>query len=188
MARLYLDVKIFDLEMLPRYPLRMRDLVDELLAEWSGERPELDCQPLGIVVRVQLLGKLLCRNAEEALRPLGMKLWEYDVLSALRRQGTPYQLSASELARAAMLSSGAMTTRVDRLEQRGLVRRHVDPEDRRGVQVRLTKAGRQLIDQAIAARLRAAEQQLDALGPAERKSVSDGLRKILHEQQAAVVN
>ena len=164
----------------------MQDLVDRLLVEWRGERPELDCQPMGIVVRVQLLGKLLCRNAEQALRPLGMKLWEYDVLSALRRQGQPFQLSASELARAAMLSSGAMTTRIDRLEQRGLVRREVDPDDRRGVQVCLTDAGRQLIDEAIAARLQAAEEQLEALGPAERKSVSDGLRKILHEQQATV--
>ena len=160
----------------------MIDAVDRLIAEWRGERPELDCAALAIVVRVQLLGKLLRRDAEKALRPLHLKLWEYDVLSALRRQGAPYRLSASALARSAMLTSGAMTTRIDRLEERGWVRREPDPEDRRGVQVRLTHAGIALIDQAIGARLTAADEQLGQLSPEERETVASSLRKLLVAQ------
>ena len=178
----YLDVKIFDVEILSPYHYRMNDVVDRLVAEWSGERPELDCDALSIVVRVQLLGNLLRRDAEKALKPLRLKLWEYDVLSALRRQGRPYRLSATALADAAMLSSGAMTTRIDRLEERGWVQREHDPEDRRGVLVRLTPAGLRLIDDAIGARLAAAERQLATLAPTERESVSVGLRKLLVAQ------
>jgi DNA-binding MarR family transcriptional regulator len=116
----------------------MSDQVDQLLEDWNAERPELDYSPLGVVVRIQLLGKLLQRSAEVALRPLKLKLWEYDVLSALRRKGKPFEQPATELARLTMLTSGAMTTRVDRLEAKGLVERTTDPEDRRGVNVKLT--------------------------------------------------
>jgi DNA-binding MarR family transcriptional regulator len=160
----------------------MTDAVDRLLAEWKGQRPELDCEALAIVVRVQLLGKLLQRDAERALQPLRLKLWEYDVLSVLRRQGQPFQKSASALADAAMLSSGAMTTRIDRLEERGWVRRQADPEDRRGVRVRLTPAGLTMIDQAIGARLEAAKQQLEVLTLPERETMAGGLRKLLLAQ------
>ncbi len=160
----------------------MSDAVDELLAEWRGERPELDCEALGIVVRVQLLGKLLRRDAEKALRPLQLKLWEYDVLSALRRQGKPFRMSASALAEAAMLTSGAMTTRIDGLEARGWVSRQPDPNDRRGVQVRLTAVGRALIDKAIGARLEAANQQLEQLTRRERHAMAASLRKLLLAQ------
>lgn len=159
-------------------------MVDRLLAEWGQQRPELDCQALSIVVRVQLLAKLMGKNAERALAPLRLKLWEYDVLSALRRQGPPYRLPATELARASMLTSGAMTTRIDRLEEKGYVARESDSTDRRGVNVRLTTAGRRLIDRAIEARLQAAEAQLAGLEGGERGSVSDGLRKILVAQHA----
>ena len=157
----------------------MNDVVDELLAEWTQQRPELDCQALSIVVRVQLLAKLLGRDAEQALAPLELKLWEYDVLSALRRQGRPYLMPATELARASMLSTGAMTTRIDRLEEKGLVAREAHSADRRGVNVRLTPVGRRLIEKALEARLSAAEDQLASLGDPERRDVSQGLRKIL---------
>ena len=110
----------------------MGDQVDELLQDWNAERPELDYSALGVVVRIQLLGKLLQRSAEAALRPLQLKLWEYDVLSALRRKGRPYEQPATELARLTMLTTGAMTTRIDRLEEKGLVTRTTDPNDRRG--------------------------------------------------------
>jgi DNA-binding MarR family transcriptional regulator len=156
----------------------MDDQVDRLLRQWAHERPELDCSRLSVVVRVLLLSKVFRRSAEVALAPLNLKLWEYDVLSALRRQGPPFQLPASGLARASMLTSGAMTNRIDRLEARGLVERVPDPEDRRGVMVRLTIAGRQLTDDAIEARLTAANEQLEVLSVQERRAVSDGLRKV----------
>ena len=136
----------------------MGDQVDQLLRDWNAEIPGLDYTALGVVVRIQLLGKLMQRSAEQALRPLKLKLWEYDVLSALRRKGKPYEQPATELARLTMLTSGAMTNRIDRLEAKGLVERTTDPHDRRGVNVRLTKRGLRTIDQAIQTRLEAARQ------------------------------
>ncbi|MFW2405616.1 MAG: MarR family winged helix-turn-helix transcriptional regulator [Gammaproteobacteria bacterium] len=157
----------------------MRDQVDQLLDDWNSERPKLDYSALGVVVRVQLLGKLLQRSAEYALRPLKLKLWEYDVLSALRRKGKPYEQPATELARLTMLTSGAMTTRIDRLEAKGLVARSADSEDRRGVNVRLTRAGLRVIDQALQTRLDAAEAQLATLNAKDRSALTAGLRKLL---------
>jgi DNA-binding MarR family transcriptional regulator len=166
----------------------MRDLVDDLLNEWAGQRPELDCSALGVVVRVQLLAKLLCESAEVSLAEFDLKLWEYDVLSALRRQGKPYEMLASELARDSLLTSGTMTTRIDGLEARGLVARHRDQNDRRAVRIRLTEHGLGVIDDAIGTRISAAENQLRRLDANERHQVSDALRKVLQnmaEQQAA---
>ncbi|MCC7488378.1 MAG: MarR family transcriptional regulator [Gammaproteobacteria bacterium] len=157
----------------------MEDQVDKLLGQWARERPELDCSSLSVVVRVQFLAKLCQKEAERALAGLGLRLWEYDVLSALRRQGAPFQLPATALARASMLTSGAMTNRIDRLEARGLVLRATEPSDRRGVNVRLTERGHQLIDQAIGARLTAADSQLGALSGQERRAASAALRKVL---------
>lgn len=156
----------------------MEDPVDKLISQWAHERPELDCSSLSVVVRVLFLAKMFRQSAERALAPLDLKLWEYDVLSALRRQGPPFQLPATGLARASMLTTGAMTNRIDRLEERGLVARATDPADRRGVNVRLTERGRQLTDAAIEARLTAANGQLEALSVAERRVVSEGLRKV----------
>lgn len=156
----------------------MADPVDKLLTQWAQERPELDCSSLSVVVRVLFLAKVFRQSAERALAPLNLKLWEYDVLSALRRQGPPFQLPATGLARASMLTSGAMTNRIDRLQARGLVMRVPDPADGRGVNVVLTDAGRRLTDAAIEARLTAANAQLAVLSVAERHAVAEGLRKV----------
>ena len=156
----------------------MNDRIDRLLAQWSAERPELDCSGLDVVARVQSVAKALRRSEDEALKALDLKMREYDVLSALRRQGAPYRLPATELARESLLSSGAMTNRIDRLEARGLVERDQDPQDRRGVRVSLTAAGRALVDEAIEARLTVAKEQLESLSSNERQAISAGLRKI----------
>ena len=156
----------------------MTDRIDRLLGQWSAERPELDCSGLDVVARVQEVAKILRRGEDEALEAMGLRMWEYDVLSALRRQGKPYRMPATELARESLLSSGAMTNRIDRLEDRGLVERDRDPEDRRGVLVRLTSAGRKLVDAAIEARLGIANEQLSSLSQQERQAISSGLRKI----------
>ena len=92
-----------------------QDSIDDILDQWSDERPELDTAPLGIVIRVMTLYKAFSREATLALEPLGLELWEYDVLSTLRRQGEPYAMAATALAAATRLSTGAMTHRVDRL-------------------------------------------------------------------------
>jgi DNA-binding MarR family transcriptional regulator len=156
----------------------MIDRIDRLLEQWSEERPELDCSGLDVVARVQDVAKMLRRTEDEALDALDIRMWEYDVLSALRRQGAPYQMPATLLARESLLSSGAMTNRIDRLQERGLVERGPDPDDRRGVLVTLTAAGRQLVDRAIEARLGVANRQLASLSNQEREAISVGLRKI----------
>jgi DNA-binding MarR family transcriptional regulator len=157
----------------------MHDRIDRLLAQWSAERPELDCSGLDVVARLQDAAKMLRRDENEALESLGLKMWEYDVLSALRRQGNPYELTATELAHETLLSGGAMTHRIDRLKAKGLVIRAADPEDRRGVIVRLSPAGRALVDKAIEARLNIADDQMAGLTPDERKAISSGLRKLI---------
>lgn len=153
-----------------------KDIVDKILDQWSGERPDLDTTSLGVVIRMMTLYRSFLRQATRALEPLELELWEYDVLSALRRQGKPYMLPATRLARETDLSSGAMTNRIDRLETRGLVRRRPDPEDRRGVNVSLMARGRKLIDKAIQHRLDSAEESLQALNAAQQRQLAQLLR------------
>lgn len=155
-----------------------RDAVDDILEQWSAERPELDTASLGVVIRVMSLYREFVRQADNALEPLGLELFEYDVLSALRRQGKPYALTATLLARETGLSTGAMTNRVDKLEDRALVRRRPDKSDRRGVIVSLTKQGRKAIDEAIQRRLDAADKSLKSISTKEKQRLADLLRKV----------
>lgn len=174
----YFDVKYFDVELFIMTNVK-KDAIDDILDQWSEERPELNTAPLGVVIRVMSLYRRFAREAAAALEPLGLELWEYDVLSALRRQGAPFALSASALARQTDLSSGAMTNRIDRLESRGLVLREPDEEDRRGVIVRLTPDGRKTIDEAIFYRLEAARESLGSLKAGQRRELADLLRSII---------
>lgn len=162
-----------------------KDVFDDILDQWSAERPELDTASLGVVIRVMGLYRTFLRDATHALEPLDLELWEYDVLSALRRQGRPFTLSATRLARQTDLSTGAMTNRIDRLEERGFVRRSQDSSDRRGVNVSLTAAGVREIDRAISHRLAAARERLAVLGDAEQVALADLLRKLVLGARAA---
>ena len=162
-----------------------KDTVDDILDQWSEERPELDTAALGVVIRVMNLSRTFAREAAIALEPLGLELFEYDALSALRRQGAPFALAATELARETDLSTGAMTNRIDRLEERGFVERRPDEADRRSVIVRLTAAGKRAIDEAIQGRLDAADACLQSLGKGERKELARLLRAVLLDDPAA---
>jgi len=155
-----------------------KDVVDDILEQWSEEKPNLDTASLGVVVRVISLSRAFLRQATGALAPLDLELFEYDVLSALRRQGRPYALPATGLARETGLSSGAMTHRIDKLESRGLVTRAADKSDRRAVIVSLTNAGRRAIDEAIQLRLDAADECLQGLSQRERSDLVRLLRKV----------
>ncbi len=155
-----------------------KDAVDDILEQWSDERPELDTASLGVVIRVMSLYRDFLRQATRALEEVDLELYEYDVLSALRRQGKPFSLPATGLARETGLSSGAMTNRVDRLEARGFVRRRRDEDDRRGVVVSLTGKGKRKIDAAIRLRLDAADECLAGISPSERARLAGLLRKV----------
>lgn len=155
------------------------DAVDDILEQWSEERPELDTAPLGVVIRVMALQRSFLKEATRALEPVGLELWEYDVLSALRRQGSPCELPATGLAKETGLSTGAMTNRIDRLENRGLVTRHPDKADRRSVIIRLTADGQNVIDEAIQYRLDAADESLRNLDSDELRQLANLLRTVV---------
>jgi DNA-binding MarR family transcriptional regulator len=156
-----------------------RDAVDIMLKQWLMERPDLDTSALAVTVRVLKLHKTFLQLATDSLAELGLELWEYDVLSALRRQGAPFQLAATELAKATSLSTGAMTNRIDKLEKKKLVRRKRDPTDRRGVIVVLTPTGVRIIDEAIRLRLEAADRGVGGLTRKERAKLASLLRKVV---------
>jgi len=156
-----------------------RDIVDELLDQWAVERPKMNVSSLGVVVRVQLLGKLLQRRTSDALKQHGLKHWEYDVLSVLRRQGGKFEMPATEIARAAMLTTGAMTTRIDRLAERRLVTRRQAKSDRRSVLVRLTAKGKRVVNAAIESRLDDANRALARIPTKDRRQLAASLRHLL---------
>ncbi|MET9336725.1 MULTISPECIES: MarR family winged helix-turn-helix transcriptional regulator [unclassified Nonomuraea] len=155
------------------------DEVDRLVASWQQERPDLDVTPLQVLSRVSRLARHLDRARRAAFAEHDLEPWEFDVLTALRRAGGPYELSPGALLRATLVTSGTMTNRIDRLEQAGLVRRRPDPEDRRGVLVSLTDAGRARVDAAFADLLRRERELLAGLGGDEQKVLADLLRTLL---------
>jgi DNA-binding MarR family transcriptional regulator len=156
--------------------------------QWNRERPDLDPAALGVVSRVLMLAKLLEQSADRALASSDLSLWQFDVLAALRRSGAPYKLSPTQLMQLVTLTSGAMTNRIDRLEELGLVTRENDPDDRRGTLIALTRAGRKVVDEAIGARLADARSNLTALSDAERKTLGSLLRRLLITNGGAAHN
>lgn len=161
------------------------DEVDDLVAAWQAERPDLDVQPLQVLSRVSRLARHLDRSRRAAFAGHGLEPWEFDVLAALRRQGPPYELSPGALLRTTLVTSGTMTNRVDRLEEAGLVRRRPDPEDKRGVLVTLTPAGQARADAALASLLEAEQALLAPLPEASRQALAGLLRLLLTPLDAA---
>ncbi|ACR30609.1 MarR family winged helix-turn-helix transcriptional regulator [Burkholderia glumae] len=129
--------------------LPMQDHVDLVVAQWRDERPELDVASMEVLGRLARLAKHCEKARTEALSPFGFKEGEFDVLATLRRAGAPYELSPTQLYRSLMITSGAVTHRLMRLEQAGLVERVPNPQDGRGMAVRLTREGLALIDKAV---------------------------------------
>src|ERR1700746_2116391 len=122
------------------------DEVDDLVAAWRHQRTDLDVAPLQVLSRVSRLARHLDIARRSAFASHGLESWEFDVLSALRRAGPPFQLTPGVLLRATLVPSGTMTNRTDRLAASGYVRREPDPRDRRGVLVTLTDEGLAVVD------------------------------------------
>jgi len=160
-----------------------RDTIDALQQDWSEQRPDLDPEPMGVVLRIQALAKILGEQTALRLQEYDLQWWQYDVLSTLRRQGAPFTLPATALAESAMLTSGAMTNRIDRLEEAGLVRRLKDDADRRKVLVQLTDQGLKLIESATEARFETAMDALESLSAKQRNALSNLLRLVLTAQE-----
>ncbi|MFW6724322.1 MarR family winged helix-turn-helix transcriptional regulator [Streptomyces sp. MAR4 CNY-716] len=156
----------------------MRDEVDRLVAAWRRERPDLDVEPLEVLSRVSRLARHLDRARRLAFAEHGLEGWEFDVLTALRRAGEPYQLSPGQLLTQTLVTSGTMTNRIDRLAKKDLVERLPDPSDRRGVLVRLTAEGRERADAALAALLAQERAILAELPPERRRELAGLLRQL----------
>jgi DNA-binding MarR family transcriptional regulator len=155
------------------------DEIDRIVEQWNRERPDLDVSPTHTLQRITRLSILQATSFARVFAAYGISFGEYLVLATLRRAGPPYRMSPTRLFNAVILSSGAMTNRLDRLEALGLVGRQADPNDRRGRLVVLTDRGRQLVDTAVTDHLANEERLLGALAADEREHLAGLLRKLL---------
>jgi len=155
------------------------DEIERIVEQWDRERPDLDTSPTLTLQRITRLSLLQGVSFSRVFAPYGISFGEYLVLAALRRAGPPYRMSPTSLFNALILSSGAMTNRLDRLEAIGLVDRQPDPTDRRGRLVALTDRGRELVDAAVVEHLANEQELLGSLDAQEREQLAGLLRKLL---------
>jgi DNA-binding MarR family transcriptional regulator len=155
------------------------DEVDEIVAAWRRERPDLDVEPLQVLSRISRLAAVLDDRRSDAFVGHGLQGYEFDVLSVLRRSGEPFERTAGELAALTHVTTGTMTSRLDRLVSRDFVTRRSDPADGRLVRVRLTPSGRQRVDAAFAQLVRTESELLDGLDDMRRGELADALRSLL---------
>lgn len=154
------------------------DEVDRIVDAWLRERPDLNFAPLQVLSRVGRLSKHLDRARRTAFSRSELESWEFDVLSALRRAGHPYELSPKLLLQQTLVSSGTMTNRIDRLVERGLVTRRTDPNDGRGILVGMTSGGLTRVDAAITRLVDAEAELLATLSAADQERLAGLLRKL----------
>lgn len=188
LANIYFHVKILHMKiiaMLESLPSKSdADVVDQLLEDWARERPDLDASAMAVVGRLLHLGGLLQARAGERLQAHGISYTELDVLATLRRSGSPYRLSPTALRKSVLLTSGAMTACLNRLERRSLICRRPDDSDRRSLTAMLTPKGVELIETAIASHFAQADQVVAGLDPVERDELARLLRKVRLQLQA----
>jgi DNA-binding MarR family transcriptional regulator len=142
------------------------------MEQWRRERPDLDVSPQGVIGRLHRLAARLTEELAAVYAEFGLGEGEFDVLATLRRSGAPYELTPSELAATTMVTSGAVTKRVDRLVERGLVTRRVGERDARGRVVALTDAGRELVDRAFEAHMANEHRLVAALSELDRSRLA----------------
>jgi DNA-binding MarR family transcriptional regulator len=156
-----------------------QDEVDRLVAAWRRELPDLDVSPFEILSRITRLARHLDRARRLVFATHDLEPWEFDVLTALRRAGQPYELSPGRLLTQTLVTSGTMTNRIDRLATKGLVERRPEPADRRGVRVRLTDNGQQRVDAALAELLEHERALLAGLAEDDRDRLAGLLRRLV---------
>lgn len=156
-----------------------KDAVDQILRQWAEERPDLDVSPMGIIGRISRIERMLDPILASVFRSFGLERWSFDVLASLRRSGTPYELTPTQLFNSLMLTSGAITYRIDEMVKAGFVQRTPNPEDRRGQRIRLTGLGRRTIDAVVAAHVRNEARILAHLSEGDRATLASLLRRLL---------
>jgi DNA-binding MarR family transcriptional regulator len=154
------------------------DVVDLILKQWKTVRPDVDVSPIGVIGRISRLSRLIDRRLAENFARFAIEDWMYDVLATLRRGGPPFELTAGQLKRQSMVTTGAMTNRIDRLEQRGLVER-TGSDDRRQVMVRLTADGLALVDEVVTSHMATEREIIAGLSASEAAELHRVLRAVL---------
>jgi DNA-binding MarR family transcriptional regulator len=157
---------------------RTPDAVDRIVSQWEAVRPDLDSSPIEVIGRVSRWSRLIDRRLAENFARFDLENWMYDVLATLRRGGEPYELTAGQLVTQSMVTTGAITNRIDRLAARGLVER-LGAADRRKVIVRLTPAGLALVDEVAVAHMATEAELLADLSPRQRHELASLLHTAL---------
>lgn len=152
------------------------DAIDRVVEQWAKEKPELETEPMAMMGRIMRIAKYMETQVAELHKKYDMKLGEFDVLATLRRSGKPYRLTPSELIGSMMLTSGAMTNRLDKLEAKGLISREHSKEDRRSVSVQLTKDGLFLIDQMMTEHVEMQKKLVKSLSASQKKNTNQLLK------------
>jgi DNA-binding MarR family transcriptional regulator len=155
------------------------DALDLILAQWARERPDLDCAPMGVIGRITQLQREVFLAQRATFARHGLDAPSFDVLAALRRAGPPYQLTPTALMRTALVTSGAITQRLDRLEEKGLITRGRSDADGRAVVVSLTDAGRTALDGALPDHLETERGMLAGLSAEDQEQLAGLLRRFL---------
>jgi DNA-binding MarR family transcriptional regulator len=156
-----------------------KDAVDRIVDQWAAERPELDTGPMEVVGRLHRVAAILEAGLRPVFAEVGLGNGDFDVLATLRRAGAPYRLTPGELTATMMVTSGAVTKRIDRLERAGLVTREVSAADGRGRLIQLTPRGRVLTDDLVVRHWANEDRLIGALTAAERRTMAGLLRKLL---------
>lgn len=162
-------------------PASRDDEVDLLIDSWDKRLPDVDLTPLDVVSRFRRVWLRWNELRVGAFRSVGLATWEFDVLAALRRADEPHELSPAQLIDLTMIGSAAMTNRVDKLLQRGLIVRRANPGDGRGVLVRLTAEGISVVDNAMRELVRREEAELRPLSAGDRDTLVRILRILMDE-------
>ncbi|MGH3159220.1 MAG: MarR family winged helix-turn-helix transcriptional regulator [Streptosporangiaceae bacterium] len=155
------------------------DSVDRIVQAWRRRDPKLDSSSLEVTGRLVLVAGYYERAVITVLQPFGLSIADFDVLNTLRRVGDPRGSKPTDLARSSLVTTGAMTSRLDRLERSGLVRRTPDPADRRGLLVRLTPQGSKVARQALDELIAANQVFLKPLSGQQRDSITSALKLLL---------
>ncbi len=153
--------------------------VKHAVAQWQREMPELDLLPMEVVGYLKTTQLLTQERLQLFFKSHGLQAGEFDVLATLRRAGPPYRLGPTQLFETLMISSGGMTSRLDRLEKAGLIVRSPNPEDRRGTLVSLTDKGLALMERMIPEHVDNEARMLAALSREEQETLSELLGKLL---------
>ena len=151
---------------------------ENILAQWRRIRPDLDPSPMAVCGDIWRTAERLRLAIQRNWKKFGIDLPSSDVLLTLRRQGHDDGVSPTTLAQDSMLSTSAMTNRLDRIEARGLIERRSDPADRRALKIHLTDQGKELVDRSIEAHLEEEERLLARLSQKEREQLRALLSKV----------